>query len=54
MRKGEKLFENVGKLLYKKYGNMVFPENIYYYIQNEMNDEEFDKVIKEEEKNESV
>jgi len=44
MRKGEKLIEETGKLLYNKYGKMVFPENIYDYIQK-MTDEEFDNIV---------
>ena len=46
MRKGEKLISRVGNLLWEKHNhNMVFPENIYDYIQNEMSDEEFDKIL---------
>ena len=47
MRKGQKLINHVGDLLNKKYASIVFPENIYYYIQNEMSDEEFDKIMSE-------
>jgi uncharacterized protein YeeX (DUF496 family) len=48
MRKGEKLIFLTGEKLTKEYGRIVFPENIYNYIQNEMSDEEFDKILNKE------
>jgi len=45
MRRGEKLIKAVGEMLSEKYGDMVFPENIYDYIQNELDDEDFNCII---------
>jgi uncharacterized protein YeeX (DUF496 family) len=46
MRKGEKLIFLTGeKLTRGSGGRMVFPENIYDYIQNKMSDEEFDEIL---------
>ena len=47
IEKRRKLIESVGRLLYERDGSFVFPENIYYYIQNEMSDKEFEKIINE-------
>ena len=46
MRKGEKLIKGVADLLSERFDtNVFFAENIYDYIQNEMSDEEFDKIM---------